>query len=77
MLTYYDALLEMDRHKDILIAAQRERLAKQALGHDSLPTKAYQRWLTRLGAHLIAWGSRLQARYGQSLDMASALQQEC
>lgn len=77
MLTLYDALVEMERHKDILIAAQHERLVKQALGHDSRPAKAYQRWLNRLGAQLIAWGSRLQARYPQSLDLANALQQEC
>jgi len=77
MLTLYDALVEMERHKDILIAAQHERLVKQALGHDSRPAKAYQRWLTRLGTQLITWGSRLQTRYGQSFDVASAWQQEC
>jgi hypothetical protein len=76
MITWYDYLIEAERHKNIIAEAEKERLIRQAVKHSSSPTKSYQRWLARLGVQLVSWGYRLQARYGQPLVISSALQQK-
>ena len=76
MITWYDYLIEAERHKDFIAEAEKERLIQQAVKHGSSPTKGYQRWLVRLGAQLVSWGGHLQARYGQPLEVSSALQQK-
>lgn len=73
MMSWDDALNEIERHKEYVVEAQRERLARQASGRNSSFARAYQHWLARLGARMVFLGGRLQARYDCA---ASALPQE-
>ena len=79
-----------ERRRDTLAWAEKERLilkirASTRAGRTSLRPfgglrisatlrKRYQRWMARLGAQLIRWGSHLQARYADTLIAASAIE---
>ena len=77
MYTLFLELMAMGRRRDDLARAERERLARQIERHNSPRTRGYQRGLARLGAWLVAWGYRLQTRYGQVLVIPATQQQEC
>jgi hypothetical protein len=69
--------IAQERHKDTMVWIEKRRLIRLAQGPRSSLVQHYQRWLARLGARMIRWGNRLQARYADTLVAASALQQEC
>ncbi len=73
MLNWYDTLNETERHKEFIVEAQKERLARQVSRRNSSFARAYEHWLASLGARMVAWGGRLQARYDSAY---SALPQE-
>jgi hypothetical protein len=65
MFTERDILVDRQRRRDMMAAAAKYRLTRIALdAHRQHPT-LYERWLAHLGAWLIDWGSRLEARYTQ------------
>jgi hypothetical protein len=62
--------------KDRLAQAEKQRLIRLVL--DNRPSRRrYRRWMARFGAQMVRWGSRLQARYADTLIAASAMHQEC
>jgi hypothetical protein len=70
MITGRDVLFAREQRRDALALAERERLARRALGLDiQRPrSKVSERcclWLAQLGAQLVRWGENLQARYTQ------------
>ena len=69
--------IAQERHKDTMAWVEKGRLIRLAQGPRQSLVRRYQRWLARLGARMIRWGNRLQARYADTLIAASALQQEC
>ena len=77
MFSWYDAWKEMEiDHNERLAWSEKERLIDRVLNHPSSSNKTYQRWLAQLGAVLVSWGCRLQARYDRSLVISGALRQE-
>ena len=63
MMTYRDLLVESERRFDEMARAREARLVRQFAGNKKHSSRSYQRWLNRLGARLVSWGSSLQARY--------------
>jgi hypothetical protein len=57
-------LIQEARHQELLRQAERERLIRQALAGRKTSDSFYRRALTWLGRQLVAWGWRLQERYG-------------
>jgi len=53
-----------ERHKDLLREAERYRLVHQVLAERGTRDRAWVRALAWLGQRLVAWGQRLQERYG-------------
>jgi hypothetical protein len=77
MFSWYDAWKEMEIDYDERLAwSEKERLIEQVLNHHSSTTKAHQRWLAQLGAALVSWGCRLQARYDRPIVISGTLRQE-
>ena len=66
-----------ERHRDTIAWVEKEHLIRLAQGPQQSLARGYQCWLARLGARMIRWGNRLQARYADTLIAASVLQQEC
>lgn len=64
MNNWFSAEVEVQRRRDEAAAkaAQYHRL-EPFLAQNALPRRRYQRLLVYLGAQLVAWGCRLQARY--------------
>jgi hypothetical protein len=56
--------MALQRHRELLREAERNRLVRQALAGRERPQRFYCRALTWLGRRLVAWGWHLQARYG-------------
>ena len=73
---HYEHLIAAARRKDDLRFATKERLIQQAVREASSFSKRYRRWLARLGGQLVAWGSRLEARYAEPF-VTNALSLEC
>ncbi len=73
MMNLAEALSEVERRQEYVVEAQKERLANQATGRNSSFARAYERWLASLGARMVTWGGRLQARYDRA---ASTLPQD-
>jgi hypothetical protein len=65
-----------ERRKDTMVWVENQRLIRTALANRP-SGRRYQRWLAQLGAGMVRWGSRLQARYADTLIAASTIQQEC
>jgi hypothetical protein len=63
MFTERDILVDRQRRRDMMAAADKYRLIRIALDAHRQHPPLYGRWLARLGTHLIEWGSRLEARY--------------
>ncbi len=74
-MTWFDILAEQERRRAYVAEAEKERLIRQILSQNAPRAKRYQRWLARLGARLVTWGYRLQARYDRSVAVP-ALGQE-
>jgi hypothetical protein len=64
MPSWKDIWVQQERYKDILREAEKERLAQQALARVAMGRHFHCRALTWLGRQLVAWGYRLQERYG-------------
>lgn len=73
MITFYDYLVEVERRREQIVQAEKERLARQVSTDDARRIKPFQRWLFHFIARLVVWGSRLQARYAHAFDVAGAL----
>lgn len=63
MFTEREILLDRQRRRDMMDAAAKDRLVRIALAARKQRSHLYERWLARLGAWLIDWGSRLETRY--------------
>ena len=63
MFTERDILVDRQRRRDMMAAAAKYRLIRTALEVQNPHPALYERWLAHLGAWLIDWGSRLEARY--------------
>ena len=57
-------IAQQERHKDLLREAERYRLVRQVLAERGRGDRAWYRALAWLGRRLVAWGQRLQERYG-------------
>ena len=57
-------IAQRERHKDLLREAERYRLVRQVLAERGTRDRAWVRALAWLGRRLVAWGQRLQERYG-------------
>ena len=77
MITWKNILVETERRRDKRARAEKERFIRQVvLRRNSPPTRSYQRWLAHLGAQLVTWGCRLQARYDHTMAISSTVRQE-
>jgi hypothetical protein len=64
MNNWYSIEVEIQRRQNEVVAwAEKYALEHPFLRRDGIAVKRYQRWLVRLGAQLVVWGCRLQARY--------------
>ncbi len=69
---YFEYLVANQRHQEDISNAERYRLAHglQDGGPRAVQpalAKWYDRWLTRLGSAMVAWGLRLQYRYDRQV----------
>jgi hypothetical protein len=64
MLNWLDVRMKEEQLLDIFRDANRRRVVKQALAARQAPTRFHTPALVQLGCWLVAWGCRLQARYG-------------
>jgi hypothetical protein len=58
-------LAERERYRDLLRQAEQHRLVQLARAEHGPRNRFYYRALAWLGHRLIAWGARLQRRYGE------------
>jgi hypothetical protein len=64
MLSWNDVLAQQERYVDLRREVEQERLARHALNGRERRASPYRRVLAWLGQRLVAWGWRLQVRYG-------------
>lgn len=64
MFGWSDIIVQRERYTDLLREAERERLIRRMLAGRRGPGHLYRRILAALGQRMVAWGCRLQARYG-------------
>ena len=64
MFSWNDVLAQQERYVDLRREVERERLVRHALNGHEKRARPYRQVLTWLGQRLVAWGWRLQARYG-------------
>ena len=64
MFSWNDVLAQQERYADLRREAERERLVRQALNGRERLARPYRHVLAWLGQRLVAWGWRLQIRYG-------------
>jgi hypothetical protein len=64
VLSWNDVLAQQERYLDLRREAERERLVRQVLNGRERRARPYRHMLAWLGQRLVAWGWRLQARYG-------------
>ena len=57
-------IAQRERQQELLREAERYRLVRQALAERGTRDRAWVRVLAWLGRRLVAWGQRLQERYG-------------
>jgi hypothetical protein len=77
MIGYRDLWIESERRFDEMVRAREARLIRQFTASGKGSGKGYRRWLNRLGAQLIRWGSGLQARYPSRPVKAGAWRPNC
>jgi hypothetical protein len=68
MSSWMDEAIAEEHRKDLLRAADRRRITRQAQAARRGHTRLYSSALVRLGQWLEAWGCGLQARYGRLAD---------
>ena len=64
MTTWMDYIVKQEQHRDLLRAAEQERLVGAALAGRPKRTRVFGLPLVWLGHRLIVWGRRLQAHPG-------------
>ena len=64
MFNWYDVVVHQERNKDLLREAEHYRLVRQALAGRERRERFHCKVLSWLGRRLVAWGVRLQERYG-------------
>lgn len=62
-------LAQQERYEDLLREAERNRLARHELVLKERSSRRHCRAIAWLGRALVAWGWRLQERYGTGLEM--------
>jgi hypothetical protein len=62
-------LLALERNRDLLREAQRDRLVRLALAGRKSPEPLFLRALAWLGCRLIIWGQNLQKRGGLEIEL--------
>ena len=73
MHSWIDEQIARERYTDILHAERRRRMAEIVLAArrqrvERRPDRFYSPALVRLGRWLVAWGCRLEARYGPIVE---------
>lgn len=73
MNSWIDEQIARERYTDMLYAERRRRMAEIVLAArrrrvERLPDRFYSPALVRLGRRLVAWGCRLEARYGPIVE---------
>jgi hypothetical protein len=63
-VNWHDGVAGGERYKDLLREAERDRLVREKLAGRGGNAGFYCRALIWLGSRLVAWGWRLQERYG-------------
>jgi len=64
VFSWNDVLAQQERYADLRREVERERLVRYALNGRERRARPYRHVLAWLGQRLVAWGWRLQARYG-------------
>jgi hypothetical protein len=64
MLSWSDIMVQQERNADLLREAERERLIQHVLAGRERRGRFTRQALAWLGQRLVAWGCRLQERYG-------------
>jgi hypothetical protein len=64
MFSWNDVLAHQERYVDLRREVERERLVRVALNERERRARPHRHMLAWLGQRLVAWGWRLQARYG-------------
>jgi hypothetical protein len=67
MLGWDIVLIQEARSQELLRQVERERLVRQARAGRAQSASLHCRALTWLGRQLVAWGWRLQERYGAAM----------
>ena len=68
---WIELLVHEARHADLLREAANERMVRQARAGREEQDRLIGRALAWLGARMVAWGRRLQARYGAATTAAA------
>lgn len=71
MLSYQDLMMHQAHYQELRREAEKERLLQQAPAKSLRANRVCCRALSRLGGQLIAWGHKLQARYGTTTTLIS------
>ena len=74
MLNWLDERMKEEQLRDIFRDVHRRRVVRQALAARPAPSRFYTPALVQLGCWLVAWGGRLQARYGVIAEGATIAQ---
>ena len=64
MFSWIDRLAQREYYADRLREAERYRLVRRVMAGHPRPRRPYYRAFAWLGQRLVAWGDRLQERYG-------------
>ena len=64
MLNWSHVTAQQERYQDLLCQAEQDGLYEQMQAGRTMRDRFHCRVLTWLGDRLVAWGRRLQARYG-------------
>lgn len=73
VVNWKDVLVQRERYQDLLREAERHRLVRRALAGRQRPHRFFCQAMSWLGRRMVAWGQRLQERYGTAAT-APALQ---
>jgi hypothetical protein len=77
MLSWHDILAHQERYKDRLREAQSNQLVLHELDLRESKDRFHCRVLTWLGRGLVAWGWRLQERYGTMVGVPTLRAADC
>ena len=78
MFSWNDVLAHQERYVDLRREVERERLARYALNGRERRARPYRHVRAWLGQRLVAWGWRLQVRYGaRAVAVPASSRQPC